>query len=85
MMTCREQVDLLVDYFDGTLDPEITRALERHLKGCEPCLNFMNTYKTTIKWVGEEVCEEMPEQLKARLTSFLKTKIRQEKAGGDHS
>ena len=83
MITCREQVDLLVDYFDGTLDPEIARALEQHLDGCPSCLNFIKTYKATIKWVGEEVCEEMPEELMTRLTSFLKTKIRQEKAGGD--
>ncbi len=83
MMTCQELVDLLVDYLDGTLDPVTTRELERHLEGCEACLNFIKTYKATTAWVGEVTYEEMPEELKDRLASFLKAKIRQEKADGD--
>lgn len=80
-MTCREQVDLLVDYFDGTLDPRVAKALETHLADCPPCLNFLKTYKTTSVWVGELTCEEMPDELKARLSSFLKVKLRQETGG----
>lgn len=83
MLTCQELVDLLVDYLDGALDPETTRALEQHLEGCTTCLNFIKTYKATSAWVREIAYEEMPEELKGRLASFLKAKIRQEKAGGD--
>ncbi|HZY31037.1 MAG TPA: zf-HC2 domain-containing protein [Candidatus Methylomirabilis sp.] len=83
MMTCREQVDLLADYLDGALDPGVTGALEQHLDGCPSCLNFIKTYKATTVLVREIPCEEMPEELMNRLTSFLKAKIRQEKAGGD--
>lgn len=83
MLTCQEQVDLLGDYLDGTLQPKITRALERHLEGCPECLNFIKTYRATTAWVGELTYEEMPDELKARLASFLKARIRQEKASSD--
>lgn len=84
MLTCQEQVELLADYLDGTLHPETASALERHLEDCPSCLNFITTYKATNAWVREITCEEMPEELKTRLASFLKAKILQEKAGGAH-
>ena len=82
MMTCQEQVALLADYLEGTLDPKTATALERHLDGCVSCLNFITTYKATSAWVREVSYEEMPEELKDRLASFLMAKIREEKAGG---
>ena len=84
-MNCQELVNLLVDYLDGTLEPETARELERHLEGCTSCLNFINTYKATTTWVRKVTYEEMPEKLKARLASFLRTKIREEKANRDRS
>lgn len=83
MLTCQEQVELLADYLEGTLHPETARALEQHLEGCPECLNFIKTYQVTTAWVREITCEAMPEELTTRLTSFLKTQIRQERAGGD--
>ncbi len=82
MLTCEELVSLLAEYLEGSLDPKTARELERHLDGCASCLNFLKTYKTTTAWVKEITYEEMPEELKERLASFLKAKIRQEKTGG---
>ncbi|NJD68324.1 MAG: hypothetical protein C3F12_08450 [Candidatus Methylomirabilota bacterium] len=84
MLTCQQQVELLADYLDGTLPPETSRALERHLEDCPDCHNFIKTYQATTAWVRTLPYEAMPEELTTRLTSFLKTQIRQERAGGDH-
>lgn len=84
MLTCQEQVELLADYLDGTLQPETASALERHLEDCVACVNFTKTYKATKTWVRDLTYEEMPEDLKTRLASFLKVKILQEQPGGDH-
>jgi len=84
MLTCQEQVELLADYLDGILHHETASALERHMEGCPECLTFMKTYKATSAWVREIACEEMPEELKTRLASFLKAKILQEHPGGNH-
>lgn len=82
MMTCQEQVELLADYLEGALTPETAKALERHLDGCVSCLNFITTYKAASAWAREVTYEEMPEELKARLASFLIAKIREEKSRG---
>ena len=82
MLTCQEVVNLLAEYLDGTLEPETARALELHLEDCVSCHNFLRTYRATGAWIREVTYEEMPDELKERLASFLKTKIRQEKAGG---
>jgi anti-sigma factor (TIGR02949 family) len=81
MLTCEELVGLLADYLDGSLEPETARALERHLDGCASCLNFIKTYRATTDWVKEISYEDMPDELKERLASFLRARIRQEKAG----
>jgi len=81
MLTCQEVVNLLVEYLDGTLDVQTAKALEGHLEGCVSCHNFIKTYKATTAWVKEITYEEIPDEFKDRLASFLKAKIRQEKAG----
>jgi len=80
-MNCKELVDLLVDYLDGALDPETLNALDRHLADCEPCLAFLNTYKATCNSVREVAAEEMPEELRAKLASFLRERLRRPPGG----
>ena len=47
-MTCRETVDLLGDYVDGELPPEIRRSVDVHLAGCPECATYLATYRATI-------------------------------------
>ncbi len=82
MLTCQEVVDLLVEYLDGSLDVQTAKELEKHLEGCVACHNFIKTYKATTAWVKDITYEDMPDELKDRLASFLKAKIRQEKVDG---
>jgi hypothetical protein len=35
---CKECVDLLGEYIEGTLQPEQAKALEDHLSLCPPCI-----------------------------------------------
>ena len=81
MLTCQEVVNLLAEYLDETLDVQTAKALEGHLEGCVACHNFIKTYKATAAWVKEITYEEIPDEFKDRLASFLRAKIRQEKAG----
>jgi RNA polymerase sigma-70 factor (ECF subfamily) len=52
---CRRIFAALSQYLDGELPASHCRELERHLKGCEPCLVFLATLKTTI-----EACRNFP-------------------------
>lgn len=47
-ITCRELIDFIAEYLDGTLPPEHRRDFERHLTVCPPCVAYLDGYKKTI-------------------------------------
>ena len=54
-MTCRELFERLSEYVDGELSQEICEEIQRHMEGCEPCVAFAKTLKTTA-----EMCRRLP-------------------------
>lgn len=76
MKTCKELVDLLADYLEGQLDPEVARDLDQHLADCPPCLNFLKTYRATARLIREVACEEIPPQLGERIERFLRERLK---------
>ena len=48
-MTCRELIEFVMAYLDREL-PESQRAeFERHLTVCPSCVNYLETYKSTVE------------------------------------
>ncbi|MGH7363070.1 MAG: anti-sigma factor family protein [Candidatus Methylomirabilales bacterium] len=72
MRSCKELVDLMADYLEGQLDPDVARDLDRHLADCPPCLSFLKTYRATTRLIREVACEEIPPELGERLERFLR-------------
>jgi hypothetical protein len=68
---CKECVDLLGEYIEGTLAPDRAKALEEHLSLCPPCITFVRTYRATRKLCRSALSREMPEELAFSLKSFL--------------
>jgi anti-sigma factor RsiW len=76
---CRQIFAALSDYLDGELPLKSCRELERHLKGCKPCIAFLESLKTTV-----EACHrygqnekltlppQMPPEMRARLVTSLR-------------
>ena len=52
-MTCKELVELVTDYLDGTLPDEIRRRMEGHLAGCDGCTNYLEQMRQTIRLTGK--------------------------------
>ncbi len=75
MMSCKELVDLMADYLEGQLEPDVARDLDRHLADCPPCLNFLKTYRATTRLIREVACEEIPPELGERLERFLRERL----------
>lgn len=44
---CSRVAELLGDYLEGTLLRPDAELLERHIEGCGPCTEFVNTYRAT--------------------------------------
>lgn len=75
--SCKECVDLLLDFLEGNLDPETTRRLDEHLSACPPCLNFLKSYRACTDMVHglKDQQVEIPIELEQRLKGFLKEQI----------
>jgi RNA polymerase sigma-70 factor (ECF subfamily) len=46
---CKRIFAALSEYLDGELRAKTCKELERHLAGCQPCLAYLDTLKTTIQ------------------------------------
>lgn len=77
LMNCRDCVDLLLDYLDGHLDEETQSALDKHFSACPPCVNFLETYKSSahVMEVLRDQEVEVPTAMEERLRSFLKEQL----------
>ena len=48
-MTCRELLEFLLDYTDGTLPEHVRQAVDRHLAVCPACVAYLQSYRQTCK------------------------------------
>jgi len=46
---CKQIFAMLSEYLDGELPVKNCRQLERHLKGCRPCIAYLESLKTTVE------------------------------------
>jgi anti-sigma factor RsiW len=51
-MACRELVEVVTDYLDGTLPDEDRRRLEEHLAECPYCVDYIEQMRATIEALG---------------------------------
>jgi predicted anti-sigma-YlaC factor YlaD len=79
-MTCKEAIDVLGDYLEESLTPELADELERHLRDCEPCRAYFNTYRKTRDLTGKAGRAPMPDEMKKRLHRFLLDRLNGEVA-----
>lgn len=52
-MTCRELVEVVTDYLEGTMSKADRERFEAHLVECEYCATYLEQIRETIKAVGE--------------------------------
>lgn len=56
-LTCAELVELVTEYFEGTLSPAERRRFDEHLGLCPGCVNYVEQMRGTVALVGK-LCEE---------------------------
>ena len=65
-LSCQRIADFLGEYFDATLAAPQRREFERHLAVCPPCIQYLESYKTTValaRLAKGEAGEPPPEAL----------------------
>ncbi len=76
MTTCRESIDLLLEYLDGGLPEDVRAKLDEHFGGCQPCEEFLRSYRATPSVCQKAMAvKKMPGEVAARLTDFLRREI----------
>ncbi len=56
-LTCKELVELVTDYLEGTLAEDLRLRMEDHLSQCDGCTNYLEQMRQTIR-LTERVREE---------------------------
>ncbi len=51
-IACRQAVELVTDYLEGTLSRRDRRRFEFHLRGCPNCTAYLEQIRTTIRETG---------------------------------
>jgi anti-sigma factor (TIGR02949 family) len=70
-MTCRELFERLSEYVDGELSQELCEEIRKHMDGCDPCVNFAKTLKTTAELCRRLPSQPIPPEVAVDLRSFL--------------
>jgi anti-sigma factor RsiW len=51
-LACRELVELVTEYLEGTLPERDRELVEEHLAGCPPCRAHLQQMRDTIRLLG---------------------------------
>ena len=71
MLSCREIVQLVTEYLEGTMPPETRLRFERHVAICPPCRGFLGQMRETLRISGQITEESIsPETREALLEAF---------------
>ena len=70
-LTCREVVELVTGYLEGTLSWRERRRVERHLADCEACSAYLDQMRATLTALGTVTEESLsPDAREALLHAF---------------
>jgi len=62
-LVCRDAVELVSDYLDGTLSRRQRRRLEKHLAQCDACSAYLDQMRATIAASGTVGPEDLPSEV----------------------
>jgi anti-sigma factor RsiW len=70
-MSCRELVEVITEYLEGTLPAEDRARFDAHIADCDGCTNYLDQMRQTIRALGHLPPESLsPEAERALLDAF---------------
>ena len=61
---CREMFERLSEYLDGELPPEVCERYARHIEGCAPCVQFVESLRRAVRLVERSPELKLPDDLR---------------------
>ncbi len=71
-LTCQELVELVTDYFEGTLDPIERSRFEAHVDECDGCRIYLQQMQQTIRVCGMLTEESIAPEAKQELLQLFR-------------
>jgi predicted anti-sigma-YlaC factor YlaD len=78
-LTCRELIEFLDDYIDGSLEEHLVCRFRQHLDACPPCRDYLESYRGTVRLLGcvcpepdGAVPEDVPDHLVRAVLDLLR-------------
>jgi anti-sigma factor RsiW len=71
--TCREVVELAVDYLDGAVGPKARARLDAHLGGCDGCATHLGRLRTALRVAGRLAPGAIPDATMSRLVAAFRS------------
>jgi anti-sigma factor RsiW len=71
-MACRELVEVVTEYLEGTLPQDDRRRFEEHLSECPYCVEYVEQIRQTINTLGRLTEESIAPETQQRLAAAFR-------------
>ena len=71
-LTCKELVELITGYLEGSLHGRRRRRFESHLAACDGCTRYLAQMATTIRATGRLTEEQVTDEQKTVLLAAFR-------------
>ena len=71
-ITCKELVELVTEYLEGTLPPETREAFEAHLSVCPGCDTYLDQMRETVRVTGTLTEEQLDPTVRDQLLAAFR-------------
>jgi anti-sigma factor RsiW len=72
-LACREVVELVTDYLDDALEPDLRARFDEHLRDCDRCAAYLQQLRTTIRVAGRLAPGAIPDATMSRLVAAFRS------------
>jgi anti-sigma factor RsiW len=75
-LSCQELVELVTDHLEGTLGWRDRRRVARHLKGCDPCVRYIEQMRETMDLLATVPVDTISPEAQANLLNAFRNQQR---------
>ena len=78
-LTCKELVELVTDYLEGSLSRRDRKRFDKHVDGCTNCREYLAQFQETIRLTGtlreEDVSKAAADELLAQFAAWKRGEL----------
>jgi anti-sigma factor RsiW len=71
-LTCKELVEIVTEYLEGTLPPAERERFDAHLLGCHGCNRYVEQMQQTVRALGQLTEKSVPPEGKEMLLNLFR-------------